>query len=50
MLGTAEMLFVNTFPTILFITSLAIFIKCSIYIGKNEKWLIYEKEDKIRTS
>ena len=50
MLGTAEMLFVNTFPTILFITSLAIFIKCSIYIGKNEKWLIYEKENKIRTS
>lgn len=45
MLGTAELLFVKIFPTLLFLTSLAIFIKCSIYISKNEKWLIYDKED-----
>ena len=45
MLGTAELLFVKIFPTLLFLASLAIFIKCSIYISKNEKWLIYDKED-----
>lgn len=39
MLGTAEQLFVNVFPTIIFLISLALFAKCSIYISKNKKWL-----------
>ena len=39
MLGTAEQLFVNLLPTIFFLVSLVLFAKCSIYIGKNEKWL-----------
>lgn len=39
MLGTAEQLFVKIFPTMVFLTSLILFAKSSIYIGKNEKWL-----------
>lgn len=39
MLGTAEQLFSNTVSTIFFLTSLLLFAKCSVYIGKNEKWL-----------
>ena len=42
MLGTAEHLFTNIIPTIIFITSLALFAKCSIYINKNEKRLLRE--------
>lgn len=49
MLGTAEQLFTKTFPTILFLLSLILFAKSSIYIGKNEKWLIkdFNKEQKM---
>ena len=40
MLGTAENLFNNLISTIIFTASLLLFIKCSIYISKNEKWLL----------
>ena len=46
MLGTAELLFVSTIPTIVFITSLALFAKSSIYISKNSKRLLRELEKK----
>ena len=45
MLGTAEQLFVNTIQTIVFLTSLALFTKISIYISKNEKWLIKDNDN-----
>lgn len=45
MLGTAEQLFSKLFPTIFFIASLVLFAKCSIYISKNEKWLIDENKN-----
>lgn len=45
MLGTAEQLFVNTIQTIVFLTSLALFTKISIYISKNEKWLINDNDN-----
>lgn len=45
MLGTAELLFVSTIPTIIFITSLALFAKSSIYISKNEKWLLNDNDE-----
>lgn len=45
MLGTAELLFVSTIPTIVFITSLALFAKSSIYISKNEKWLLNDNDE-----
>ncbi|MBR2318045.1 MAG: hypothetical protein IKA52_00020 [Bacteroidaceae bacterium] len=44
MLGTAEQLFANIVPTILFIASFILLAKCSIYIGKNEKWLLKEND------
>lgn len=50
MLGTAELLFVKTVPTILFVTSLAIFFKCSIYISKHEKSLRYDMENRQKAS
>ena len=45
MLGTAEQLFTKTLPTIFFMLSLLLFAKCSIYIGKNEKWLINDCQE-----
>ncbi len=45
MLGTAEQLFINTIQTIVFLTSLALFTKISIYISKNEKWLINDNDN-----
>ena len=45
MLGTAEQLFTKTLPTIFFMLSLLLFAKCSIYIGKNEKWLINDSQE-----
>lgn len=45
MLGTAEELFVSKLPTIAFITAFFIFAWLSIYIRKNEKWLIKKKSN-----
>ena len=45
MLGTAEQLFTKTLPTIFFMLSLLLFAKGSIYIGKNEKWLINDCQE-----
>ena len=45
MLGTAEQLFTKTLPTIFFMLSLLLFAKCSIYIGKNENWLINDSQE-----
>lgn len=40
MLGTAEHLFTGIISTIVFVSSFALFVKSSIYINKNEKWLL----------
>jgi uncharacterized membrane protein len=45
MLGTAESLFTSRMATIVFFISFFIFVRCSIYIGKNEKWLVREEEN-----
>lgn len=39
MIGTAEELFASLLHTLLFSVSFIAFAQCSIYIGKNEKWL-----------
>lgn len=44
MVGTAESLFDKLPQTILFIASIAAFAMCSIYISKNEKWLLKDLE------
>lgn len=40
MIGTAEALFSSIAATFAFIISFATFASCSIFIKKNEKWLI----------
>lgn len=45
MLGTAEQLFTNIIPTIVFILSFVMFARCSIFINKNEKWLMKENRE-----
>lgn len=44
MIGTAEEVFTTILPTLFFSLAFIIFAQCSIYIGKNEKWLIKEKK------
>lgn len=40
MIGTAEALFSSIAATLAFIISFVIFARCSVFINKNEKWLI----------
>ena len=47
MIGTAEGLFTSTISTILFALAFATFAQCSIYIGKNKKWLIKEESEQL---
>lgn len=42
MIGTAERLFSSLTATIIFIIAIATFAKSSVYINKNEKWLLRE--------
>ncbi|MBQ8336724.1 MAG: hypothetical protein IJY44_04255 [Bacteroidaceae bacterium] len=42
MTGTAERLFSAVAPTVIFLLSFIAFVRCSIYINKNEKWLLNE--------
>ena len=44
MIGTAEDVFTTIFPTLFFSLAFIVFAQCSIYIGKNEKWLIKDKQ------
>lgn len=46
MLGSAESLFSGTIGTLVFFTALAVFAKCSIYINRNDRWLLRNIEDK----
>ena len=44
MAGVADSLFTSVMSTIIFFTAFTIFAKCSIYISKNEKWLIKKRQ------
>lgn len=44
MVGTVESLFDKLPQTILFIAAIVAFAMCSIYISKNEKWLLKDLE------
>jgi hypothetical protein len=46
MLGSAESLFSGTIGTLVFFTALAVFAKCSIYINRNDRWLLRNIENK----
>ena len=43
MVGTAESLFTRLPQTIMFIAAIITFALCSLYISKNEKWLLKEE-------
>lgn len=45
MIGTADRLFTTPMATLVFFAAFLIFARCSIYIGKNEKWLIKRHEE-----
>ena len=42
MVGAAENLFEKILPSIIFIVSVVVFIKCSLYINRNWKRLLQE--------
>ena len=44
MIGTADKLFTSHVATLMFIASLAVFVRSSIYIGDNGKWILKEQQ------